>query len=88
LRREPPLGPTQLLDFVERLGARRVNLREKYDYPYLGFVNGTFGGGAPTVLAAYPLPSYPGAANQAQSALLTDFAFACPTQTTRLLSAP
>lgn len=51
------------------------------DAQYLGLVNGTFGAGAPPVLAAYPLASYP-AANQAQSALLTDFAFACPTQTT------
>ncbi|MEO8133411.1 MAG: carboxylesterase family protein [Betaproteobacteria bacterium] len=48
---------------------------------YTGFVNGAFGGGANAVLAAYP-PSAFAAPDVAQSALLTDFAFACPVRTT------
>lgn len=51
---------------------------------YAGFVNASFGAGAAAVLGAYPLAAY-GAPNLAQSALLTDFAFACPTLTTAAL---
>jgi len=51
---------------------------------YSGLVNGTFGAGAAAVFAAYPLAAY-AAPDLAQSALLTDFSFACPAQTTALL---
>jgi len=48
---------------------------------YVGMVNGTFGPRASAVLAAYPLSDY-AAPDQAQAALFTDLAFACPTHTT------
>ncbi len=48
---------------------------------FAGFVNGTFGGGAAAVFAAYPASAF-GATNEAYSSLLTDFAYSCPVRTT------